>query len=92
MTRLVWDDRALDDLTAIADYIAADSPRTAARVVEYNRTAARTLESFSDIGLASPEQGLREFILTRFPYVLIYEPKVDEVRILAIFHHRQQRR
>jgi plasmid stabilization system protein ParE len=30
--RLAWDGRALGDLEAIADYIAHDNPRAAARV------------------------------------------------------------
>ncbi len=92
MKHLAWDDRALDDLTAIADYIAADSPRSAIRVVEYIRNAALTLETFPELGVACPEPGLREFILTRYPYILAYEIVGEEVRILAVFHHRQQRR
>ncbi len=35
---------------------------------------------------------MREFILTRYPYTLVYENLDDEVRVLAVFHHRQQRR
>jgi len=92
VTRVVWDDRALDDLDAIANYIAADSPRAAIRVVEYIRKAALSLETSPELGVASPELGLREFILTRFPYILVYEIVDDEVRILAVFHHRQRRR
>ena len=42
--------------------------------------------------MACPEPGVREFILTRYPYVLVYEILDEEVRILAVFHHRQQRR
>jgi plasmid stabilization system protein ParE len=90
--RLAWDDRALDDLDAIANYIAADSPRSAIRVVEYIRTAALSLETSPELGLACPEPGLREFILTRDPRILAYEIVGEEVRILAVFHHRQQRR
>lgn len=92
MMRLVWDDRALDDLTAIAEYIAADSPRAAHRVVDYVRSAARLLETSPELGMPSPESGLREFILTRYPYLLVYEMIDNEVRILAVFHHRQMRR
>ncbi len=92
MKRLVWDDRALGDLDAISSYIAADSPRSAVRVVEYIRKAALSLEISPELGLACPEPGLREFILTRYPYILVYEIVADEVRILALFHHRQQRR
>ena len=91
MKRLVWDGRALDDLDSIAAYIAGDSPRAAARVVAYIKNAALSLETSPELGLASPERGVREFILTRYPYILVYEIADDEVRILAVFHHRQLR-
>lgn len=92
MNRTVWDDRALDDLSDIADYIAADSPRSAIRVVEYIRRAARALEASPELGFTCPEPGMREFILTRYPYILVCEIADDEVRILAVFHHRRKRR
>jgi toxin ParE1/3/4 len=89
---LAWDDRALDDLTAIGEYIARDSSRAAARVVAYIRERALLLEASPELGVASPEPGLREFILTRYPYVLIYEIVGDEIRVLAVFHQSQNRR
>lgn len=92
MKRLAWDDRALDDLDAIADYIAADSPRAAVRVVEYIRKAALSLETSPELGKLSLDPELREFVLTRYPYILVYEIAGEEVRVLAVFHHRQQRR
>ncbi|MGE0830352.1 MAG: type II toxin-antitoxin system RelE/ParE family toxin [Hyphomonadaceae bacterium] len=73
MPRLVWDVRALDDLENLADYIAVDSPRAVARVVRYIRSAAAALETFPEMGFVSEEAGAREYILTRYPYVLVYE-------------------
>ncbi len=57
MKRLAWDERAINDLIAIADYIAADSPRSAIRVVEYIRAAALSLEASPELGMACPEPG-----------------------------------
>ncbi len=92
MKRLVWDDRALDDLDAIALYIAKDSPRAAERVVTYMREAALSLEVWPELGREVSGEGVREFILTRYPYLLVYEIVGGEVHILAAFHHRQHRR
>lgn len=92
MNRLQWDDRALADLDSIADYIAADKPRAAAKVIAYIRNAALSLETSPELGRASPEPGVRELILARYPYILAYEIIESEVRILAVFHHAQQRR
>lgn len=66
MKRLVWDGRALDELDSIADYIARDSPRAAHRVVAYIRNAATLLETSPELGRAIPEEGVREFVLTRY--------------------------
>jgi len=88
---LAWDDRALDDLDAIGDYIAANNPAAAVRVIEYVRRAARSLETSPSLGKATSKTGVREFVLTRYPYLLVYELAGDEVRILAVFHHRQRR-
>ena len=79
--RLAWDVRALGDLEAIADYIAQNNPRAAAR-----------LQALPQLGPRTPEPGVREFVLTRYPYILVYEPTNEELRILAVFHHRQARR
>ena len=92
MSRLAWDARALDDLEAIADYIAQDNPRAAARVIAYIRDAAVRLQSLPQLGPQTAEPGVREFVLTRYPYILVYEPTDEELRILAVFHHRQARR
>ncbi|MFT3727452.1 MAG: type II toxin-antitoxin system RelE/ParE family toxin [Terricaulis sp.] len=92
MKTLAWDDRALDDLDSIGAYIAADNPHAAIRVIEYIRHAARSLETSPELGKPTSKLGIREFILTRHPYLLAYEVTGDAVRILAIFHHRQNRR
>jgi toxin ParE1/3/4 len=36
------------------------------------------------------EQNIRRFLLTRFPYAIIYEIASDEIRILAIAHTRRR--
>ncbi|MBL8548663.1 MAG: type II toxin-antitoxin system RelE/ParE family toxin [Hyphomonadaceae bacterium] len=80
-------------MSEIATFIAAQvSPRSAERVVTYIRNAALALETLPEMGVALPEHGIREFILTRYPYVLVYELADDEVRILAVFHQAQDRR
>jgi len=88
---IAWDDRALTDLEAIGEYIARDNRAAAKRVVEYIVKTAHALQSMPFLGV-EVDADLREFVLTRFPYVLSYEVTDDEVRILAIFHQNQNRR
>lgn len=92
MKPLAWDDRALSDLDSIANYIASDNPYAAKRVVEYIKRVATLLETSPSLGRVVEAPNLHEFVLTKYPYILVYENTSDEVRILAVFHHRQQRR
>jgi hypothetical protein len=36
------------------------------------------------------EQNVRRFLLKRFPYAIIYEIAMDEIRILAVAHTRRR--
>lgn len=92
MKSVAWDDRALGDLESIADYIARDNPFAARRVIEYIKRASLLLESSPALGRLVEAPNLHEFVLTKYPYILVYENVPDEVRIMAVFHHRQQRR
>lgn len=90
MKRVLWDARAVEELSAIAGYIAKDSPQSAQRVVRYIRDRAQLLETSPELGRAV-DGAFFELVLSRYPYILVYEIAGEEVRILAIFHHRQQR-
>ena len=90
MKRVIWDERAVQDLSNVATYIANDSPRSAKRVAEYLRDRALLLETSPELGRAV-EDGTRELVLSRYPYVLVYEIADDEVHIIALFHHSQKR-
>jgi toxin ParE1/3/4 len=90
--RVVWDDEALDDLDSIGAFIANDNPRAARRVVERIRERSQLLETSPRLGKPIVERpGARELILSRYPYVLVYEIEDDEVHILAVFHQSQDR-
>jgi hypothetical protein len=68
--RVVWSPRALDDVDAIAAYIAADSPFYAGSVVRRILTLTRTLEKFPFAGRKVPEfddENLRELICLQLP-------------------------
>jgi toxin ParE1/3/4 len=42
------------------------------------------------LGKAADDRGDRRRILHRFPYSVVYDIKLNTVRILAIAHHRRQ--
>jgi len=80
-----WTPQAADDLQAIYDFIARDSPHYAQLTVEGVLTAIDLLEQFPLMGRHVPErrrEDLRELI--KPPYRIVY--RVSEViKILTIF-------
>ena len=85
-----WSPEALDDVEAIASYIARDSTFYAAAVVQAILDAARTLEKFPFRGRVVPEiaqDAIRERFV--YSYRLIYRARDDEVTIAAVIHGRR---
>ena len=85
MTRVRWTSQAADDLQAIYDFIARDSPHYAQLTVEGILAAIDRLEHFPLMGRHVPERGredLRELI--KPPYRIVYRGG-EVVKILAIF-------
>jgi len=85
VTRVRWTSQAADDLQAIYDFIARDSPHYAQLTVEGILAVIDRLEQFPLMGRLVPERGredLRELI--KPPYRIVY--RVGEVvKILTIF-------
>ena len=87
MGHVVWTDPAIDDLTAIMDYIARDSPRYALQVGERIYEAAGKLGLGVRAGWMVPEFNVDHFreVLMR-PYRIIYEIREETCYIVAIIH------
>jgi len=85
VTRVRWTPQAADDLQAIYDFIARDSPHYAQLTVERILASIDLLEQFPLRGRQIPErprEDLRELIVP--PYRLVY--RVGEVvKVLTIF-------
>jgi toxin ParE1/3/4 len=64
--RVAWSQRALQDLEAIADHIAADSPTYAGIVVKKVVNQTNTLSRFPRVGHKVPEfddENIRELLV-----------------------------
>ena len=86
MTRLLWSPQALRDLEAIRDYIAIDSPRYAALVVERLVAGVERLHDFPESGRVVPERNgaeIREIIVS--PYRVVYRVRPGVVEIATVF-------
>lgn len=88
--RIVWSRRAVQDLDAITDYIAADSPAYAAVVLKSIVRQTRILTHFPRAGRKVPEfddDNVRE--LLAYSYRIIYRLQTDEALIVAVIHGKQ---
>lgn len=87
---VVWTDRALLDLEAIGDFIAADNPRAAERWVEALMATAERAAAMPMAGRRVPELGrddVRE-VLKR-TYRIVYRVTNERIEILTVFEgHR----
>jgi toxin ParE1/3/4 len=87
MARIRWTPQSADDLDAIAEYIASDSPHYARLFVLKVISAIDRLERFPEIGRVVPEMNdpaVRELILGN--YRIVYRLNADVVEILTIYH------
>lgn len=55
MAKIVWADSAIQELDAIADYIALDKPEAAHRLVQHVVSAVERLQKFPRLGSHPPE-------------------------------------
>lgn len=85
-----WTNTAVAHLVAIHEYIARDSTRYAARMVDRITARSKQIGTFPQAGHAVPEyqtDNLREVI--EGPYRVIYEVGSSEIRVLAVIHGAQ---
>jgi plasmid stabilization system protein ParE len=88
--RVVWSRRASEDLAAIADYIAADSPTYAGIVVKKVVYQTRALSRFPRSGRKVPEfddENIRELLV--YSYRIIYRLEEREAVIAAVIHGKR---
>jgi toxin ParE1/3/4 len=77
---------ALDDLTAILDYIAAHSPQGAKRVQARIQAIIDLLLLHPHIGARTDNHAIRRLATPPYPYVVFYEATESEIIIHAVRH------
>jgi toxin ParE1/3/4 len=88
--RVVWSAPALDDVDAVAVYIARDSSSYAAAVARRIIEATRQLRDFPHSGRTLPElddESIRELLV--YSYRIIYRVQAEVVTIAAVVHAKQ---
>lgn len=90
--RVVFSDLAKTHLDKIADYIAEDNPAAALAVVEYIERAVTQLEDHPLSGRDGSIEGSRELIVSRYPYIVVYQVGDNVVEISGVFHTAMARK
>ena len=88
--KLIWSLQAIEDIEAIAEYIARDSNTYAESTVERIFQAPERLVQFPKLGRVVPEkndESIRELFV--FQYRVIYEIQVSEIHILTVVHGKR---
>jgi plasmid stabilization system protein ParE len=84
--RLRYSLPALADLSAILDYIAAESPQGAGRVQSRIKTIIDLLLLHPHIGTRTDDPTIRRMTALPYPYLIFYEPTETEIIIHAVRH------
>jgi len=94
MTAIVWTEAAQVDLERHYDFLAANAPEVAARVVQAIVSAAESLAQNPRRGaIVEQASGLRKLLIRfgKVGFVLHYIILESDVVILRIYHGREQR-
>jgi len=89
--RLRWTPAAADDLESIRDYLAQHLPSFAQSTILEIYQAILALRPNPYRGRTGREEGTRELVLPRLPYIVVYRIKENDVEILHIYHGAQHR-
>jgi len=90
MAEVVWTEPALQQLDAIAEYIALDNPAAASELAQEVFDKIEPLENFPQSGRIPPElpnSVYREVVVT--PCRIFY--REDEKRVLVLYVMREER-
>ncbi len=86
-----WTRAAAEDLEHIRSYLTEHSPQLAqSTILELYETIC-SLKTSPRRGRLGREEGTRELVLSRLPYIVAYRIKEQAVEVLHIFHGAQNR-
>lgn len=86
MSRILWTLPAVEHLKEIRAFISKDSPPTASRVVKAIREQVKLLADHPQMGRTGILDGTRELVVSRLPYLVVYQEQADTVTVLAVVH------
>ena len=88
--KIVWSRQAIQNLVALRDYIAADSPNNARTVAARILESVELLATQPHIGRPGRIIGTRELVVTGTPHLIPYRVRGEMLELIAVLHGRQR--
>jgi|SRR4051794_34212153 len=88
---IVWTTPARRDISAILEYLGSRNPNTARMLDKHILQAIEKLADFPYLGRPGRQEGTRELVITRYPYIVVYGVMANEIVIYRILHTAQNR-
>jgi len=89
---IMWSLRARTRLQEIRAYVARDKPQAAERLAVRIVAIVEALRSHPYLGRVGGQPGIRELVIGRSPYVVLYRVRGRRVIITTIWHAAQQQK
>jgi toxin ParE1/3/4 len=88
--QIVWLNTALNNLDAIAEYIAQENPPAARQIVATIFEQVNALSMQPALGRPGRVVGTRELVISNTHYLVPYRIKNNRVEIFRVFHTSQK--
>jgi len=84
--RVRWLKRAITGHDKAMGYIAQEDEEAARKISDYIHARVESLQEQPHQGRPGRIFGTRELVIDKFPFIIPYRVKDDEVQILRVFH------
>jgi toxin ParE1/3/4 len=88
---IAWSALARTRLREIRAYVALEKPAAAERLAMRIVAIVETLRNHPHLGRVGAEPGIRELVIGRTPYIVLYRVQGQRVVISTIWHGAQRR-
>jgi len=88
---IVWSPLALKRLQEIREFVAKDKPIAAGRLATRIVATVQTLRRYPYMGRPGWHRDVRELVIARTPYIILYKVHRSRITINTIWHGAQMR-
>lgn len=84
--KIRWTLLAVAHLESAHDFVVAERPAAAGKMMDRILSAIEALERHPDLGRPGRVSGTRELVITGTPLIVAYRLRRNEIQVLAILH------